>query len=442
MHCRAWLILIWLTAAAHAADWPQFLGPSRDGTSTETGLQTNLSKAVVLWTCPRGESYSAPSVAGNRLIHQTRFQSLEKVECRNAATGELLWSQESPTTYRDRFGYLSGPRASPAIDEDRVYTIGAQGTLTCLQLETGNLLWKRDLIAEFELDTEFFGFTPSPLIEGDSLIINLGMRTCVAAFDKRTGNTRWVSGNQWGRSYASPVAATFYGKRMLLVFAGGESSPPVGGLLCIDPADGSITARFPWRSPRSASVNASTPVVHENRVFISSSYDVGGVMLEIQPDFSFKEIYRTKAYASHWATPIRVDGFLYGFANNKLVCMNWQTGERIWRIVPKTGADAFQTLESRRGGGDRYRPPPGQDGFGIGSFIYVDDKFLTLGENGLLAWMNLSPNGCSIRSATRLFTASQTWTAPVLRNGRLFICQNLPDESAPPRLICLDLAAP
>jgi len=438
MRRRGWIILIGATALAlQAADWPQFLGTGRDGKSAKTGLQTDLSKAEVLWTRSRGESYSAPSVSGTRLIHHTRFLNLEKVEYLDTATGEVIWSDENPTTYRDRFGYLSGPRASPSIDGDHVYTLGAQGILSCHNLDNGLLLWRRNLIEEFELDTEFFGFTPSPLVEENSVFINLGMNKCVAAFDKLTGETRWVSGDQWGRSYASPVAATLHGKRMLLVFAGGESSPSVGGLLCIDPSNGKITGRFPWRSPRRSSVNASSPVVSENRVFISSSYDVGGVMLEVQPDFTFKEIYRTKAYASHWTTPILVDGFLYGFANNKLICMNWQAGERIWRMVPKIGDEAFQ--ETAGGGADRYRPPPGKDGFGIGSLIYVDGKFLCLGENGLLAWLDLSPVGCKIISATRLFTADQTWTAPVLSNGRVFICQNLPDGTTLPRLLCLDL---
>ena len=174
-------------------------------------------------------------------------------------------------------------------------------------------------------------------------------------------------------------------------------------------------------------------------MFISSSYDIGGVMLEVLPDFSFKEVYRTKAYASHWATPILVDGYLYGFANNKLVCMEWKTGHRVWRTIPKTGNETWPPPKNTGRGADRYRPPPGKDDFGIGSLILADGRFFCLGENGLLAWMDLSPNGCKILSSSRLFNATQTWTAPVLSEKRIFICQNLPDDSIPPRLICIDL---
>jgi hypothetical protein len=96
-------------------------------------------------------------------------------------------------------------------------------------------------------------------------------------------------------------------------------------------------------------------------------------------------------------------------------------------------------METSGGGGDRYRPPPGKDGFGIGNLIHVDGRFLALGENGLLAWMQLTPEGCAILSSTRLFHADQTWAAPVLSGGRAYICQNLPDGNTPPQLICLDL---
>lgn len=434
------LIILWFAAFPVRADWPQFLGETRDGKSAETGLTTNLPAARILWSYPRGESYSAPSIHNGRLIHHGRFGGVEKTDCLDAATGRLIWSDETPTTYHDRFNYLNGPRASPAIDGDRVYTLGAQGVLSCLRLQDGRLLWRRQLIEEFAVSEDFFGFCSSPLIEGDALILNLGAGKCVVALDKFSGATRWIAEDPWGRSYASPVAATLYGRRVLFIFAGGESSPPSGGLLCLDAATGKIDSRFPWRSPRYASVNASTPVVFSNRVFISSSYDVGGVMLEVQPDFTLKEVYRTKAYASHWATPILHGGHLYGFANSRLTCMEWETGKRIWSDVVKIeGVESAVTGSGS--GADQYREPPGKTGFGIGSLLYADGRFLCLGENGLLAWLDLFPEGFCIISSVRLFNAEQAWTAPVLSGGCAYICQNLPDSVHPARLICLDLRA-
>jgi len=388
----------------------------------------------------KGESYSAPSIGDGRLIFHHRVSAVEQVECIGAETGELLWSDSYPTRYKDRFNYLNGPRSTPFIDGARVYTLGVEGVLSCFNIKSGTVLWRRKLADEFDLEQDFFGFASSPLIEGDSVILNLGMKKCVAALDKYTGKTKWISGDQWGRSYATPIVATMRGKRVLFVFAGGESDPPVGGLLCLDPDSGKIYFRFPWRSPRHTSVNASTPVVSGNWVFISSSYDVGGAMLEVQPDFSYKLIYETKALASHWATPILYEDHLYGFANNKLTCMEWKTGRRVWRkVLELESGKESPAPESTGRGADQYREPPGDNGFGIGSLIYVDGHFLCLGENGLLAWLDLSPRGCHIISATRVFNAEQTWTAPVLSNGLIYINQNLPGEDTPARLICLDL---
>ncbi len=445
-----------LARAALVDDWPCFLGPTRDGTTRETRLLTTFSPLpqgrsdpLLLWSSARGESYTAPSIRGSRLIHFYRQENREVADCLQADSGKRYWSIAYPTTYRDRFGYLNGPRASPATDGDRVFTLGAQGVLQCLDLPSGHLYWRRQLAKEFTANEGFFGFSCSPLIEGDLVIINLGLGRCVAAFEKQSGALKWISGTQWGRSYATPVAATQYGKRKLFVFAGGMTNPPVGGLLCLDPVTGSIHFRFPWRSKRQFSVNASTPVVSGNRVFISSSYDVHGAMLEIKPDFTLSVVYRTKAYSSHWATPVLHNGHLYGFSNNKLTCMDWKTGERLWRKTINVGDEFGQDVTDGEGlrsptarGAERYRDTPGKRGFGIGSLIRADGRFLCLGETGLVAWLDLSPEGCRILSGRRLFDAQQTWTAPVLSRGLLYIAQNHVDGDTLPRLLCYDLREP
>jgi len=441
-----------LSPDAAARDWPQFLGPYRDGTTPGTHLLDSLdpprgeaADPLMVWATLRGESYAAPSIQGNRVVHFHRVRDDEVVDCLNAGTGKRYWVAGYPTTYRDRFNYLNGPRATPAIDGNRVYTLGAQGVLQSLDLTTGHLFWRRQIAEEFEINEGFFGFSTSPLIDGDLLIVNLGLGKCVAAFDKQNGALRWLSGTQWGRSYATPVAATVHGRRVLFVFAGGMTKPPVGGLLCLEPASGSVHFRFPWRSPRQFSANASSPVVSGNRIFISTSYDIHGAMLEVKPDMTFYVVYKTRAYSSHWATPILHDGCLYGFANNKLTCMRWATGERMWRRTLRLGdsgrGDLVEEDELPAGasGAERYRLPPGTTGFGIGSLIRADGRFLCLGETGLLAWLDLSSEGCRILSGRRLFSAEQTWTAPVLSRGLLYVVQNLPGGGDPPRLLCYDL---
>ncbi len=430
-----------LSADAVVSDWPHFLGLARDGVTPETHLVREFNDSVppLVWSLAKGESYSAPSIKGRRLVYFHRLDDKEIVECLNAETGKRYWMHTYPTTYRDRFNYLNGPRATPAIDGNRVYTLGAQGVLCCLDLVTGHVYWQRKLADEFGLDQGFFGFSGSPLVEGDRLILNLGQAKCVAAFDKQRGTLAWLSGDRWGRSYATPLAATVHGRRMVFVFAGGMTKPPVGGLLGVAPATGKIRFRFPWRSERYFSANASSPVVSGNRVFVSTSYDIDGVMLDILPDFTCKVAYKTKAYASHWATPILRDGHLYGFQNNRLSCMEWDTGKRMWQKVLRLGDKKEKPVWNSGRGGDQYREPPGDTGFGFGSLILADGRFLCLGETGLLAWLELTPKGCRVLSARRLFNAPQTWTAPVLSRGLLYVTQNQPRGRTPPRLLCYDL---
>ena len=438
---------------AIVSDWPCFLGPSHDGISPETKINDYLDQPspgqaypIPLWSVTKGESYAAPSIKNDLLILFHRIQDNEVIECLAATNGDLFWSYRYPTTYRDRFNYLNGPRAAPAIDEDRVYTCGAQGMLHCFDLNTGHLYWQRNLLKEFEADEGFFGFTPSPLIEKGMLIINLGGKRggTAVAFDKYRGTLKWICDDQWDRSYATPVISTMHGKRILFVFAGGMSEPPVGGLLGLDPESGKIHFRQPWRSPRYFSANASSPVVSGNRVFVSSSYDIYGAMMEIQPDLTATFAYTTRNYASHWMTPILRNGYLYGFFNNILVCMEWQTGNLVWKQIVKLGGnnnepDSQKSQPGRKFGADQYREPPGSKGFGFGSLIWADNRFICLGETGLLAWLDLSPKGCRIISSCRLFSAGQTWTAPVLSRGLLYINQNLPSQENQPRLLCYDI---
>ena len=215
-----------------------------------------------------------------------RVGNQERVDCLHPETGAKYWEFAYPTKFEDRYGYNNGPRASPVIDGDRLYTYGAEGKLHCLRLQTGQVYWKRDIAAEFKIPQDFFGTATTPLIEGDLLIINIGVPKgpSVAAFNKVTGKMVWGAGDQWGASYSSPVAATVNGKRRVFVLAGGESQPPTGGLLSIDPASGAIDFSFPWRSRSYESVNASSPVVVGNQIFVSASYRTGGALVNALPD--------------------------------------------------------------------------------------------------------------------------------------------------------------
>lgn len=284
-----------LPEGAKTEDWPRFLGPRRNMVSAETKLLAELPAEgpPLVWEAATGRGYSSPSIVGDRLVYLHRVGAQERVECLQPETGRRFWSFAYATNYRDRYGYGDGPRASPIIDGDRVYTYGAQGVLHCLRLRDGALLWWRNIAEEFEVPQDFFGSAATPLIEGDRLILGVGAPggPTVAAFDKHSGKMLWGAGEEWGPSYASAVAADVAGRRRVLVFAGGESRPPAGGLLSIDPRDGAVDFAFPWRSRSYESVNAATPVVVNDGVLVSATYRAGAAMLRLLPDDGYRELW-------------------------------------------------------------------------------------------------------------------------------------------------------
>ena len=192
---------------------------------------------------------------------------------------------------------------------------GPKGSCIAWSLGSGKPVWKRDLRADYKVRQDFFGTASTPLVEGKLLIVNVGAPggPCVAGLDKATGREAWRAGKQWGPSYASPVPAVIHGKRRVFVFAGGESKPPTGGLMSIDPATGNVDFAFPWRSRSYESVNASCPVVFDNKVFISASYRKGSALLELRPDFTHRVVWRRQDFGLHFNTAIHREGYLYGF---------------------------------------------------------------------------------------------------------------------------------
>jgi outer membrane protein assembly factor BamB len=427
-----------LSPAASTHDWTSFLGPTHNGVSTETKLLRDWSARGpnLVWEMRKGTGYASPAILGDRLVYFHRSGGREIVECLHTETGGKYWDFAYPTNFEDRYGYNNGPRSSPVIDGGCVFTYGAEGKLFCLKLDTGQVCWRRDLRAEFKIPQDFFGTATTPLIEGDLLIINVGAPRgpSVAAFHKLTGRMVWGAGDQWGPSYASPVPATIHGKRRVFVFAGGESNPPTGGLLSIDPTNGAVDFAFPWRSRSYESVNASSPVIAGNQVFVSASYRTGGALLNVSPEGRHSLVWKSAEIATHFNTAIHKDGHLYAFDGRNepdasLVCAEWKTGKILWRVTPEW--DEALGSEKRRLGTFR------------GTLLSVDGRFLCLGELGHLLWLDLTPSGYQELARTWLFAARETWSAPVLSRGLLYVSQHSRDivKGDPPRLLCYDLRA-
>ena len=414
-------------------DWRSFLGPQHNGTSTETPLSRTLPPPLV-WEFPKGEGYVAPAIAGERLVFLHRVGDEEVVECLHAETGAGQWQFRYPTTYEDRYGYNNGPRASAVIEGGRVFTVGAQGQLHGLELSSGARVWSRDLRRDYKVPQDFFGTASTPLIEGARLIVNVGAPggPTVAAFDLASGREAWRAGTEWGPSYASPIPATVHGKRRVFVFAGGESKPPTGGLMSIDPANGRVDFSFPWRSRTYESVNASCPVVFDNKVFISASYRTGSALVEVRPDFTHRVLWTTQEFGLHFSTALYQDGYLYGFEGRNepdasLACLDASTGEVVWR-------DTLEWTDTVGGAATLVGPYRA-------SLLAVDGACLCLGELGHLLWLDLSPKGVRVLSRTWLFAARETWAPLVISRGLLYVSQNVREigRGASPRLLCYDM---
>jgi outer membrane protein assembly factor BamB len=300
------------------------------------------------------------------------------------------------------------------------------------------VVWKRDLRGDYKAPQDFFGTASTPLLEGSTLIFNVGAPggPCVCALDKTTGREVWRAGKEWGPSYASPVPATIHGKRRVLVFAGGESDPPTGGLMSIDPANGKVDFSFPWRSRSYESVNAACPVVFDNKVFVSASYRAGGALVEVRPDFTHHVLWTSQEFGLHFNTPIYRDGYLYGFDGRNepdasLACIDAATGKAVWRGTPEWIETIQVGGEPRKQSMSTYR----------GTLLAADGQFLCLGEMGHLLWLDLSPKGYKELARTWLFAARESWALPVLSRGLLYVVQNTRDvlNGTGPRLLCYDL---
>ncbi len=459
---------------AVTSDWPAFLGPRDDATSPETHLlhAWPADGPSKVWEVRKGDGYTSPAISGDFLVLFHAMEGKELIECLHPETGQRYWLHEYPISYRDRFGYANGPRGSPSIADGRVVTVGVTCVMTCLDLKTGRVAWQRDLRKEFLVPQDFFGHGGSALLTDGMAIVNVGGKAemalenddmedrarklatpglCVGAFDLKTGRLLWGVKDSWGASYATPVAATMHGKKKVLVFTGGESNPAAGGLLCIDPKDGTVHDRIPWRADDYTSATATSPVIipEKNRVFISTAYPkgrpLGGVMLEFDANFKAREVWQSKKLATHWMNPVYHEGHLYAVDGElqqsaKLVCVDADTGEEKWRediIWEETALAGF-------GRGNRPGAAP-VVGIQRASLLKGDGKFLVLSELGSLLWMDLTPAGAKVEARVPLFFAPHTWCLPAVSRGLLYVMQNEEEQVLgrnAQRILCYDLRAP
>ncbi len=414
---------------ARAGDWPRLLGPAHDckadpkdadGLWATAGLQRE-------WEFSKGKGWAPPAVSGGRVLLFQRVDSQEVLDCLDLKSGKTLWRFAYDAPYRDRYGSGDGARTSPVVEDGKVWIFGITGKLHCVDFGEGKLLWARDLGADYAMRDNFFGHGSTPLVFDGKVIVPVGgsEERCVVALDAASGREVWVAKHAWGAGYSSLIPAraggAASGKPVILLFAGGESRPPTGGLLCIDTSNGRVLGEVPHRARIAESVNAASPVlVGEDKVLTTEGYGSGAMLSRIEANGQLTKVWSTVKLGSQFHTPIFRDGVILGFDGQnsrlaELVCLDAQTGEERWR----------DDLGGR---------------FGRGNMVDLGKEgVLVLGEFGELLRFKLEGSERSLKVQQRepLFHAAETWSLPVIAQRRLLVMQNeRSSDGASPRLIC------
>lgn len=381
---------------ARGDDWPQWRGPGLDGISAEKGWTTQWPPGgpKKLWSRDVGVSCSSVAVVGNHVFAMGNVKDQDHVYCLDAATGNIVWDHAYACPL-DPHQFEGGSGATPTFDGDRVYTLSRAGHLYCLDAATGKPVWTKHLVKDLGGKVPTWGYSGSPLVHGNLLVLDVGAPGgSVVAFDKKSGSTVWKAGDE-AAGYGMVVPFQRGGKDLLASFN-------AFGLLIHAAADGAEFARFPWKT--SYDVNAATPIIFRDRIFISSGYNKGCAVVEFAGN-ALKSVWESKKLRNHFNSSVLLDGHLYGFDESTLTCLEFATGAVKWR----------------------------EEGLGKGSLMIAGGKLVIQGERGDLVIADADPVGFKQLARAKVL-GNRCWVVPVLANGHIYCKNNTGD------LVCLDVS--
>jgi outer membrane protein assembly factor BamB len=384
-------------------DWPQFLGPTRDGHYAGPPLADTwgASGPKVVWRKQVGQGFAGPAVVGNRVIVFHRVGNEEVVESLDAANGNSIWRYAYRTTYRDDFGFDEGPRAVPVVADGVIYTFGAEGQLHAVDFAKGTRLWSEDTMKRFSVPKGFFGAAGSPLVDGSRVIANIGGDNAgIVAFDAKSGKVLWTATDD-DASYSSGVSATIAG-RPSAVFLTRDS------LVGLDPGSGAVQFQRRWRARLAASVNAATPLVIGDQIFVSAQYGPGAGVVRVNGSQLVDVWASDDVLSNHYATSVFYNGHLYGFHGRQ-------------EFGPSFRAVEFQTGTVKWS----------QEQFRAGSVLLAGDRLLITREGGELVLAAASPQAFKPMARAQILQGVVR-PYPALADGLLYVR----NENT---LLCLDL---
>ncbi|MGA3190232.1 MAG: PQQ-binding-like beta-propeller repeat protein [Bryobacteraceae bacterium] len=374
-----------LPFTALAADWPQWRGPNRDGTSSETGLLASWPSAgpPVVWKVTGlGAGYSSLAIVKGRIYTQGQRGKQEFVVALDVKTGNKLWETATSRNFDNDRG--SGPRGTPTFDDGKLYVMTGEGTVVCLDAATGKLIWQVDSVQKFGGSVPQWGYSESPLIDGGRVIVMPGGRgASLVSLDKRTGEVQWKTGSDHA-GYSSAILADVDGAKEVIALSSQSA-------FAVQESTGELL----WRYGKVANnvANIATPIYKDGVVFLSSAYDTGCALLKLNPK-GMQEIYFNRDMMNHYSSSVLVDGTLYGYSNSLLVAMDFKTGKQLWR----------------------------NRSVGKGSVTYGDKHLYALGEDGMVGLIEASPAGYKEVSRFEVQKGSlPSWSPLVISDGRMYL---------------------
>ncbi len=390
-----------------ATEWPQFLGPQRNGISAETGLLKAwpADGPTEVWRSPGGPGMSGLAISRGHVVTLIHREGKQTVIALDARTGKPQWATVLAPEYHNGMG--NGPRATPAIFGDQVFVFTGEGILAALNLSDGKSVWSHNIVEDLEGEVAEYGMASSPLIVGKHVIVTAGApHAAVVAYDTKTGKLAWKT-EDGAPGYSSPALLDVGGRPQIVASTG-------AAVLGISPEKGSLLWKYPFET--NYNCNIATPLAVKGQVFISAGENHGSVLLALKPNadqFDASEVWSSLGTKSvlrnEWQTSILHEGHLYGFDNvgaagpvTHLTCINAETGERVWQKLR----------------------------FGKGNMIAADGKLFATTMNGELVMIRLTPE--KYDELGRATVIGSTRQAPALADGLLY----LRDDKD---IVCLDV---
>lgn len=417
------LFIFLFIITSFAQDWPDWRGENRDGVWNETGIIEKFESDVIQqkWSVPIGSGYSGPTVSGGNVYVTDLIEKptqTEGVLCFDEKTGKKIWEFRYECDYVG-VGYPAGPRASVVINMHKAYSLGTMGNLFCFNAKTGEVLWQKDLNAEYEIRMPIWGIAATPIIVDNNIILQISgsNNACVIALDKNTGKENWRNLEDIA-AYSAPILIEKNRKRVVVVWT--EES-----LSGLDPLTGKLYWSYSWKVGSGMSI--STPVLYDGHIFVSCFYS-GSLLVKLGDDFtSVKKVWqrsgeserKTDALHCVMNTPVIIDNYIYGVDSyGELRCLEFETGNRVWEDLTAVNKNRWANIH----------------------FIQNGNKTWMFNEHGELIISELSPLGFNEISRAKLIEPTKkqlprgvTWTHPAFAHKHIFVRNDN-------KLVCADLS--